>query len=1095
MSDGGSVERRIVSVLFADLVGFTPLAERLDAEDVAAVQDAYFAAVRETVTRHGGALEKFIGDAAMAVFGLDRARDDDAERAVRAGLSLVGAVERLGGQLGLGPGDLQLRVGIESGEVVSAEGGPDQGRVTGDVVNTAARLQTAAPSASVLLGEGAVLATAAAVELGPILPVELKGKAEPVRAALAIGLRTEPAREAAMGALRAPIIGREFELDRLRASLAEASDGRSTAIAIVAAPGTGKSRLLTEFLAMAYAPTWRSRVRADAGASIDAIGTLARDALAGLSSDEVDRRLADGTADARARVLGNTIRELVGAAPASPENADREARFAAWIEALDALAGPGPVIWAIEDIHWASGDVLAFLSAAAQAPTRHGRLIVATARPSVAVHTDASLERLELQPLQAADAGRLVAALVGEALPPDLVLAIEERSDGNPLFIEELLRSWVAVGTLESEDGGWRLTRPPGAVFLPSTVQAIYAGQLDDLPPPIRDVARRASVAGRRFPADALAALGVEAPDIGVEGLLARALVSGPIADAVTGPAFAYRHALLRDAGYSSLGRADRARLHVRLARWLESIAADGRDAIADRIGGHYEAALATAPALAMELDDGLPRSAAAATAAAWLERAADHALALGARDSAVDLLQRCLAHTTPTDGIDAARRMLRLATTTGASGDLGEALRIAERSEAIHRDLFHGAPIGTPDHGAARDGYARASDARAEMEAEQLHFLEARAIAEATLTELDDVHDTAWARLRLRVARAMSLWDDTYDAAAADEVLAIARRHGDRGLELEALWSLAAFSDEAPDVSVVRLGHLADLAAEQGAWQYVAYARRAQGHAVAFAGGDPWPLIDASADVAAGHGLREHLGWADYFRAEIGFMLGEWDIADAAGRRAIGLAETYAYHRVAVRTWFALAPIAAARGDRPTLEHAVDWFTEHAADFPGSPYGRLMHRGVDEILMRAGLVARNEVSLDHLRASFHQDVDSATSAEAVWLVTSSWLDAGRSKDVRSAVEQIRAGFTTLPTSDLIRGVVDVLEARVRLEDGTGDAVALSRSGLAYLRGMRAAWWIRRALRLLEAAGHATPAEVAEAAAIEARLGVVDPML
>ena len=294
MSDGGSVERRIVSVLFADLVGFTPLAERLDAEDVAAVQDAYFAAVRETVARHGGALEKFIGDAAMAVFGLDRARDDDAERAVRAGLSLVGAVERLGGQLGLGPDELRLRVGIESGEVVSAEGGPDQGRVTGDVVNTAARLQAAAPPGSVLLGEGAVLATAAAVELGPSLPLELKGKAEPVRAALAIGLRPEPAREAAMGALRAPMIGREVELDRLRAALTEASDGRSAAIVIVAPPGTGKSRLLAEFLAHSPARTWRSRVRADAGASIEPIAALARDALAGLSSDEVDRRLADG---------------------------------------------------------------------------------------------------------------------------------------------------------------------------------------------------------------------------------------------------------------------------------------------------------------------------------------------------------------------------------------------------------------------------------------------------------------------------------------------------------------------------------------------------------------------------------------------------------------------------------------------------------------------------------------------------------------------------------------------------------------------------------------------------------------------------------
>ena len=901
--------------------------------------------------------------------------------------------------------------------------------MTGDVVNTAARLQTAAPPGSVLLGEGAVLATAAVVELGPTLHLELKGKAGVVRAAVAAGLRPEPTREAAMGTMRAPIIGREVELDRLRAALERASDVRSAAIVIVAPPGTGKSRLLTEFLASVPARIWRSRVRADAGASIEPIAALARDALAGLTPDEVDRRLADSTARVRARVLGDAIRGLTGAAPASPESTDREARFAAWIEALDAMAIPGPVIWAIEDIHWASGDVLAFLAAAGQAPTRHGRLIVATARPSVAEHLDACLERLELQLLPPADAGRLVTALVGDALPPDLMLAIEERSDGNPLFIEELLRTWVAVGTLESEAGGWRLTRPPGAVVLPSTVQAIYAGQLDDLPPPVRDVARRASVAGRRFPAEALEALGVVAPDAGVEGLLARALVSGPIADVVTGPGFAYRHALLRDAGYSSLGRADRAQLHVRLARWLDSIAGEGRDAIADRIGGHYEAALATAPALATEVDDGVTRSAAAATAAAWLERAADRALALGARDAAVDLLRRGLALTAPADGIDAARRLLRLATTTGASGDLGEALRLAERSEAIHRDALHRAAPGSPDHGVARDGYARASDARAEMESEQLHFLEARAVAEATLGDLDDVHDTPWARLRLRVARAMSLWDDTYDVAAVEEVLAIARRDGDQGLELEALWSLAAFSDDTAAAAGVRLAHLAELAAAQGQWQYVAYARRAQGMSAAFAGGDPWPLIDASADVAAAHGLREHLAWAEYVRAEVGLMLGEWDIADGAARRAIWLAETYAYHRVGVRTWFALAPIAAARGDRPTLEHAGRYFTAHAADFPDSPYGRLMHRGIDELMMQAGTIPRTEVSFDHLAVSFDQDVDGPTSSEAVWLVASGWLEAGRYDDVRSAIERIRAGFATLPTSDLIRGVVDLLEA------------------------------------------------------------------
>jgi class 3 adenylate cyclase len=192
------MERRIVTVLFADLVGFTPLSERLDAEDVGTIQDAYFATVRETIGRYGGQLEKFIGDAVMAVFGLPRTRDDDAERAVRAGLALVNAVDGLAGRIGLETGDLRIRVGVNTGEVVSAEAwsagnpaadGPADARVTGDAVNTAARLQTAAPPGRVLLGEATALAVAESVELEQVQPIAVKGKAELLRVSLAVAVR------------------------------------------------------------------------------------------------------------------------------------------------------------------------------------------------------------------------------------------------------------------------------------------------------------------------------------------------------------------------------------------------------------------------------------------------------------------------------------------------------------------------------------------------------------------------------------------------------------------------------------------------------------------------------------------------------------------------------------------------------------------------------------------------------------------------------------------------------------------------------------------------------------------------------------------
>ena len=235
-----TVERRIVTVLFADLVGFTTLSEQFDPEDMAVIQDRYFAAVRETIDRYGGRLEKFIGDAAMAVFGVPRSRDDDAARAVRAGFALVHTVQRIGADLGLEEDALRLRVGINTGEAVIAAAGADEGRVTGDTVNTAARLQTAAPPSCVLVGESTALAVADVADMEAVAPLELKGKAEPTPARLVTGLRTEPSREHAMGALRAPTLGRETELEALQEAEARAASGALEQWLIVAPPGRGQ---------------------------------------------------------------------------------------------------------------------------------------------------------------------------------------------------------------------------------------------------------------------------------------------------------------------------------------------------------------------------------------------------------------------------------------------------------------------------------------------------------------------------------------------------------------------------------------------------------------------------------------------------------------------------------------------------------------------------------------------------------------------------------------------------------------------------------------------------------------------------------------
>ena len=289
--------------------------------------------------------------------------------------------------------------------------------------------------------------------------------------------------------------------------------------------------------------------------------------------------------------------------PTGKTASDRETRFAAWLETLDALSERERSLWVVEDVHWAGPDLLAFL---AQAGTATGeRLVVATARPSLLETAPEWCEAatlLHLSPLASAATSELVKALVGDALPTQVVEQIARRSDGNPLFVEELLRTWVSVGVLAESATGWRLAHAPENVPLPPTVQSIYAAQLDDLPAPARSCARRASVPGRRFPVSALDRLDVESPHEGLEILSRRALVSGPQSEPPLGPSYSYRHALLRDAGYASLARAERALLHVRFARWLEETPAEQRSRVAELIARHYASALDSAPKLATQI-------------------------------------------------------------------------------------------------------------------------------------------------------------------------------------------------------------------------------------------------------------------------------------------------------------------------------------------------------------------------------------------------------------------------------------------------------------------------------------------------------------
>ncbi|WP_454778445.1 adenylate/guanylate cyclase domain-containing protein [Georgenia muralis] len=672
------IERRVVSVVFADLVGFTGLSENLDPEDVARVQEDYFARAAEVIEAHGGRTEKFIGDAVMATFGVQSATDDDAVAAVRAATGLVEAVRSLATDA-LGP--LDLRVGVNTGEVAVSRAG-SQWRVTGDVVNTAARLQVAAEPGEVLLGAETAFGVAHAYAVEPAGERVLRGRTAPVRV-----FRPGPPRPVPRGlaphGLRAPTVGREEQLAGLMERLAAAGDA-STGIVVSAPPGVGKSRLVEELAVRVRAAghtVLEARLRRD-GDGYGAVAALLRAALAATATPVDDpgavvaRRLEEaGFGPAHARTVATHVADLLAGRALAAEQTDL---FASWSAALAALAstdapgpqaGPAP-LWVVEDAHLAGPDLRAFLAHL----LGHVRgMVVLTSRPYPVIIGDpvlGLLPVLHLPPLAVAATSAMVEALVGRGtVPARYREGILAASGGNPLFVEELLRSWMLAGVLRPDEPGWRFTAGPQEPVLPTTVQAIYQAQLDRLPEGPRAVVEGGSVPGTTFPAGALGVLGIDDDATpALHRLTVVGLLHGPHDGPAGGASYTYRHALLRDTAYASLSRRRRAGLHARFARWV------GEHGSRELVGVHLALALAALPATATDLD-GRPVAEVAVEAADLLERAAAEHL-VSSPQRAAELLGRALAVDAAAMPADRLRRTLAHAEALRRSGRLEEALR-----------------------------------------------------------------------------------------------------------------------------------------------------------------------------------------------------------------------------------------------------------------------------------------------------------------------------------------------------------------------------------------------------------------------------------
>ena len=618
----GGEERRVVTTLFCDLVGFTALSERNDPEVIDALLRRYYAAARRVIESYGGTVEKYIGDAVVAVFGVPVLHEDDPERAVRAGLRLVDDIDALPG---IGGELLEVRVGVNTGEALvrlAVDPASGEGFLTGDAVNVAARLQAAAPPMAVAVGEATHAATEKVFSFDACHPVALKGKSKPLAAWIAT---TPLARTGAeLRSFASAFVGREEELAAVQQLLGQAvADHHPKFALIVGEPGIGKSRLLAELARrLDNRPTvtsWRQGRCLPFGSNVTfwALSEIVRAAAGVLESDGVARAearletvLPQGEDHDRLRAR---LRPLLGL---EAEEASREENFAVWCEFLEGLAGAGPTVLVVEDLHWADEAMLAFMDYLAESSAEVPLLVMATARPEVLEFSGpgggfvAAAEHVVLGPLSGEETAELARARLGaKSLPTDLQALILERSGGNPLFAEELVRLLEDRGLLEG--GGGKVGLKAGVeVPMPDSIGALIAARLDLLSADRKALLSDAAVVGRGFWAGAVAAVGPHDPAEVFEGLhelVAKELVSPERTSSIEGETeFSFVHALVCDVAYDQLTRADRAAKHTALARWLEERTAGRTEDLAEVLAYHYGTALELAASCHLELEDEL---------------------------------------------------------------------------------------------------------------------------------------------------------------------------------------------------------------------------------------------------------------------------------------------------------------------------------------------------------------------------------------------------------------------------------------------------------------------------------------------------------
>jgi len=847
--------RKVITAVFVDLVGSTALTERLDPEEARLVIGQFYDVVHREVARFEGTVANYLGDAALAVFGLPVAHEDDPERAVRAGLAMRDALpalnERLEAQYGL---RLQIRAGVNTGEVVAASGSTfDRDFLISDAVTTAARIQQTVAPGTVVVGERTHRLTRDAIEYRGLPALEVKGKTAPLavwEAVAPLPQRQETRRRTA------PLLGRHLELSLLRQLYERTARERTVhLVTLLGQPGIGKSRLVHELLAAQRAATppplvLRGRSRALGGQiGYHALLDILRGQSGVLDTDPPDavrtklRVWLHGAVPAQPDLLEGLLLTFATPNGAGADPGEmRNTLFAAWRKLFVYLAASRPVVAVFEDMHWADDGVLDLLQSLTASTDDAPVLLLCLGRPDL-------LERrpdwgggrnavtLDLRPLRAEDTARLVEALAQDELSAELRQMIAERAEGNPLFAEELVRMLA-----EGAAGG----PPGGAVTIPDSVQAVITSRIDRLPYEERRALQAAAVIGRTFWTSAVAQLVGVAPEDAARAtasLAAKEFVGRRSQSTVADEEeYAFRHSLTRDVAYGMLPRSQRQRAHGEAARWFEA-----------RLGHRIEEVIeVVAEHLRLAGDD--------ARAAGYLRRAAGkarrqyaNANALRLYDQAMESARRAgLTHETPRLFLERGEVHQHLGAYAAALADfeagLAEAQRLGDRGLGAVLENR----VGLIHH---REGRVEEAETHFTRSAHQARAIGDGVTLGLSLIDLATVH---WDRGDMRatdrlleegiallraageqasLARALNLRCMTHLAlghgdaavAAAQEALAVAREAGDRSREATSLSYLSVVHNwiGRPRLGVEYATSAVALAESIGDRRRAAYARQ----------------------------------------------------------------------------------------------------------------------------------------------------------------------------------------------------------------------------------------------------------------------------